>query len=235
MKKASPSLAKAISLLELSKMELAEKIKENIMANSCLKEDSQLTINLSEDTTPDLVVEKEDGTYKVYANNYGIPRPVIIQPSGKDKEYKNALWFSRVLKRREKILLKVSKIIIDVQKDFLDRGNDHLKELSVEQVSEMCGFHASTVSRITKNKIISTPRGKLKLRNFIGNKVKVQRICLRIRKIIEKENPEKCLSDSEIADLLGKEGISINRRTVTKYRKLMNIGNYRERGKIQYG
>lgn len=229
--KASPSLAKAIKLLELSKRELAKEINENVLRNSCLEKDKQLEINLFMGMDSDITVERKNGEYRIELNESGIPRMVIVKSSvyaGK-QDYKDALWFLRSVDVRRKILLKAARSVIVFQKEFLSRDEENPKDLSIRRLARMSGFHESTISRITKNKVVSTPRGIFRMRDFIGNRAETEMIKRKIKEIIEKEDFRKPLSDGEISRLLGEEGITIARRTVTKYRKVLNIKEYRKR------
>ena len=117
------------------------------------------------------------------------------------------------------------------QRDFLDKGIEHLKPLILKDVAEDVGIHESTVSRVTTNKYAQTPQGLFELKFFFsaslkkenGEDIATKIIKEKIRNIIQEENPLKPYSDKQIVDILAKENIKIARRTVAKYRELMGI------------
>ena len=113
----------------------------------------------------------------------------------------------------------------------MKKGIEGLKPLTLKDIADMAGVHESTVSRVTTNKYVQTPRGVYELKFFftgglerdIGTDISTRRVKQMIRKMIDEENPAKPLSDSKISDKLEENGIHIKRRTVTKYRNDMNI------------
>lgn len=233
MRKASPMLAKAIGLLELSKEELSEKIEREISTSPCLQRDAQMTF-APVHPGADVIVKRKIGGWTVELNEGGIVKVRVVRrnPSNKPKgtkDYRKALRFVKSINYRRKILLKAAKTIILFQKEFLDKGPESLKILTPARAAEMCGCHESTISRVTRNKYVRVEGREeiFPLRFFM--KKESDEIREKIRKIIRAENPRKPFSDSRIAKMLKKEGSAVVRRTVTKYRNMMDIGHYRKR------
>jgi RNA polymerase sigma-54 factor len=128
-------------------------------------------------------------------------------------------------------MVKVMECIVRKQRDFFDKGTAFLKPLTLQQVASEINMHESTVSRVTTNKYVQTPRGVFELKFFFssslgtqdGGEVSAKSAKDRIRRIIEAETVRVPLSDQKIADILKKEGLNIARRTVAKYREQLNI------------
>ena len=124
---------------------------------------------------------------------------------------------------------KVAEYIVKKQEEFLEKGPEHLKPLTLKEVADALGVHVSTVSRITSRKYMQTPRGIFPLKYFFSGAVPGKdslsstSVKEEIKKLIEEEDPTHPLSDQKIADLLKERGIPIARRTVTKYREEMGI------------
>lgn len=152
----------------------------------------------------------------------------------------DARLFIRSIEERNQNLLKVASCIVQKQEQFLLHGASAMQPLTLRDVAEVIGVHESTVSRLTSNKSMLTPQGLFDLKYFFSSSVSGSdgdvsstAICAMITKMIADENPQKPLSDDKITAQLESEGISISRRTVTKYREAMNIGSSTER-KRQY-
>ena len=157
--------------------------------------------------------------------------------SAGDKDFlaeclQNANWLTRSLDQRAKTILKVSAEIVRQQDGFLVHGVRHLRPLNLRTVADAIGMHESTVSRVTSNKYMLTPRGVFELRYFFtasiasaegGDAHSSEAVRDRIRSLIEQEQPADVLSDDAIVDILRKTGVDIARRTVAKYREGMNI------------
>lgn len=144
----------------------------------------------------------------------------------------DANWLARSLDQRARTILKVAVEIVRQQDAFLAHGVRHLKPLNLKTVAEAIGMHESTVSRVTANKYMLTPRGVIELKYFFtasipatggGDAHSSESVRDRIREMIEAETTAEILSDDAIVDMLGKSGIEIARRTVAKYREAMNI------------
>ena len=129
-------------------------------------------------------------------------------------------------------MIKVMTCIIQEQREFFEKGIQFLRPLTLQQVARQIGMHESTVSRVTTNKYVQTPRGVFELRYFFTGSIPAadggeahssESVRDRIREVIEAETASAILSDDAIVDMLGKTGIDIARRTVAKYREAMNI------------
>ena len=193
---------------------------------------------------PDLVVEEVDGEYVIYLNDRHLPRLRIAESykeyirsdSKETKEYvqgklNQAQWLIRTVEQRRATMVKVMAAIIEEQHEFFDRGPQALRPLTLQQVASKIGMHESTVSRVTNNKAVQTPRGIFRLKYFFssslstedGEEVSAKAAKNRIEEIVSKENTKKPLSDQKIADILRDEGLKIARRTVAKYREQLGI------------
>ncbi len=148
-----------------------------------------------------------------------------------------ARWFLKSLQSRNDTLLKVAMCILEHQSAFLENGPEAMKPLTLHTIAERVGMHESTVSRVTTQKFVSTPKGIFELKYFFSNQVassdgterSATAIRARIKKLIEAEDRRKPLSDSKIAKLLSKEGVQVARRTVAKYREALAIPPSNER------
>ena len=190
-----------------------------------------------------------DGGWMVELNADALPRVLVDQtyyakvssharnPAEKDflaECMQNANWLTRSLDQRARTILKVASEIVRQQDAFLTHGVRHLRPLNLKMVADAIGMHESTVSRVTSNKYILTPRGVFELRYFFtaaiasaegGEAHSSEAVRDRIRQMIEKEKPSDVLSDDAIVDILREGGIEIARRTVAKYREGMNIAS----------
>jgi len=152
-------------------------------------------------------------------------------------QLQEARWLIRSLEIRNETLLKVATCIVKRQTDFLEQGDEAMKPMVLRDVADEIGMHESTISRVTTNKYMHTPRGVFEFKYFFsshlatadGEEQSSTSVRAKIRKLIGAENPAKPLSDSKIASLLADEGIKVARRTVAKYRESMNIASSSER------
>ncbi|GAB1580658.1 RNA polymerase factor sigma-54 [Phyllobacterium phragmitis] len=144
----------------------------------------------------------------------------------------NANWLTRSLDQRARTILKVAREIVRQQDGFLVHGVSHLKPLNLRMVADAIAMHESTVSRVTANKYMLTPRGVFELRYFFnaaiasaegGDAHSSEAVRHQIRQLIDRESPDSILSDDAIVDILNRDGVDIARRTVAKYRESMNI------------
>jgi RNA polymerase sigma-54 factor len=206
---------------------------------------------------PDVYVVKTDDGYKAVLNEDGLPQlrisPVyrrLLDKGGettdetrayvKDK-FRSALWLLKSVDQRQKTILKVATSIINFQRDFLDRGIEHLRPLVLRDVANDIGMHESTVSRVVNNKYMHTPQGVYEMKFFFhsgisssfGESVSSVTIKQRIKKIIEAEDARRPLSDSKIMSILQKEGLALARRTIAKYREELKIPTSNQR-KVLY-
>ncbi|RJP64277.1 MAG: RNA polymerase sigma-54 factor [Candidatus Abyssobacteria bacterium SURF_17] len=196
--------------------------------------------------TPDVIVKKVDDEYVVYMNDDGLPklrissfyRNLLRSSNGnpKTKEYirdklRSAQWLVKNIQQRKDTIQNVAQNIVDVQKDFLDKGIAYLKPLILKEIAERIGMHESTVSRVTTNKYMETPRGIFELKYFFssgiassyGEAASSKSVKEVIRTLIENEDKRKPLSDQETTALLSKRGFKIARRTAAKYREELGI------------
>ena len=167
----------------------------------------------------------------------------------KEKEYVNARfqtanWLVKSLHQRATTILKVASEIVKQQDAFFVNGAEHLKPLILKDISEEIEMHESTVSRVTTNKFMATPRGLYELKYFFtsaiqsisgGDAHSAEAVRFRIKALIDDETPKSILSDDKIVDILKQSGIDIARRTVAKYRESMRIGSSVERRRIKAG
>jgi RNA polymerase sigma-54 factor len=148
-----------------------------------------------------------------------------------------AKWFIKSLQSRNETLLKVATTIVEHQRGFLDYGDEAMKPLVLHDIAEAVDMHESTISRVTTQKYMHTPRGIYELKYFFSSHVSTDSggecsstaIRALIKKLIAVENTRKPLSDSKIASMLGDQGIKVARRTIAKYREAMNIAASNER------
>ncbi len=150
----------------------------------------------------------------------------------------SASWLIDAIEQRRSTLTKVTREIINHQRAFLDRGPDHIQPLKMEQIAEKVGVHVTTVSRAVDDKWVETPRGVFPLKRFFGGGTKNEqtgldvaweRIKQKLQEIIADESKQKPLSDEEIVEKFKLAGLTVARRTVTKYREAMNIPSSRQR------
>jgi RNA polymerase sigma-54 factor len=195
--------------------------------------------------TPDVFVHKVGDEYVVTLNDDGLPRlrvssyyrQVLDGAGGSEaKRYvqdkmKSALWLIKSIQQRQRTLFMVTSSIVKFQRAFLDHGIAHLRPLVLKDVALDIGMHESTVSRATANKYVHTPQGIFELKFFFtssistgsGDDVSSESVKDRIKAIVMAEDPKHPLSDQHIAEMLDKEGVKVARRTVAKYREIMNI------------
>jgi RNA polymerase sigma-54 factor len=217
---------------------------------------AQISSSEPQYVVPDVFVYRYKNTWRVELNPDSAPRIRINSQyaqlakradNGSDKTYlknhlQEARWFLKSLKNRNETLLKVATCIVERQRDFLEFGEAHMKPLVLRDIAEAeeMQMHESTISRITTQKYMHTPRGIYEFKYFFSSHVgtsdggECSSIAIRamIKKLISEENPQKPLSDSMIAKLLSKEGIKVARRTVAKYREVMSIPSSTDRKRL---
>ncbi len=194
---------------------------------------------------PDLLVKKVNHEYVIMVSEFSAPRLMInpyyrsiLNKKKKDdetsfikKRLDAALWLIKSIEQRRLTLYRVMEQIVDMQKNFFEKGLKFLKPLTLREIAERLDVHESTVSRATANKYAQTPRGVFPLKFFFpagvetagGESMASSSIKSYLKEIINKENPQKPFSDEKLARILGRKGISLARRTVTKYRLEMQI------------
>ena len=150
----------------------------------------------------------------------------------------NARWLKRAVEQRNSTTLKISAEIIRQQTDFLEKGLDYLKPLSLRDVAQAVGMHESTVSRVTTGLLIATPRGGMPLKSFFSvniasrdseNDTSAVAVRNMVKRLINEEQPGKPLSDEAISKMISDQGIDLARRTVAKYREMLNIPSSSQR------
>jgi RNA polymerase sigma-54 factor len=205
---------------------------------------------------PDIFVYKIGDEYVVMLNDEGLPTLRIntfyrsalsgaVSVDAKAGEYiqeklRGALWLIKSIHQRQRTIYKVTRSIVKFQRDFFDRGVEYLKPLVLRDVADDIEMHESTVSRVTTNKYVQTPQGLFELKYFFnsgintteGDAVASESVKSKIRDIIGGENPRKPHSDQKIVELLRRQGIDIARRTVTKYREMLNLGSSTQRRRL---
>jgi len=205
---------------------------------------------------PDLVVEKIDGAYRVFLNDTNLPRLRLsraYQEVARDKKkfvgenrdfitqrLNSAQWMIQAIEQRRQTMLKVMNFIVDRQRDFFEKGVEYLKPLTLREVAEVINMHESTVSRVTNEKFVQTPRGVLPLKFFFssalsttsGEDASARAIKAQIRKLVDEESALEPLTDQEIVQKLRERGVRIARRTVAKYRDQLGILSARMRRRV---
>ncbi|MFL5541621.1 MAG: RNA polymerase factor sigma-54 [Longimicrobiaceae bacterium] len=205
---------------------------------------------------PDLIVEKIEGEYLVFLNDTSLPRLKLSRTyrdiakdkkkfQGENKEFisnklNSANWMIQAIEQRRQTMLKVMNFIVDRQRDFFDKGVQYLKPLTLREVAEVIDMHESTVSRVTNEKFVQTPRGVFPLKFFFssglsttsGEDVSARGIKAQIEKLVADEDPAHPLTDQAIVNILKDEGIQIARRTVAKYRDQLGVLSARMRKRV---
>lgn len=198
--------------------------------------------------TPDIIMKRGlKGKWVVELNSENLPKVLVdntyyaeVTQMGLDKEskhyisecFQNANWLVKSLHQRATTILRVSTEIVRQQEMFFQKGIEHLKPIVLRDIAEVVEMHESTVSRVTSNKYIATPRGIFELKYFFtsainssegGDAHSAESVKYRIKRLIDEEPANKILSDDKLVQLLKNDGIDIARRTVAKYREALNI------------
>ena len=205
---------------------------------------------------PDLIVEKIGERYQVFLNDTGMPRLRLsrsYQEIARDKKkmtpenrefiaskMNSANWMIQAIEQRRQTMLKVMNFIVDRQRDYFEKGIEHLKPLTLREVAEVINMHESTVSRVTNEKYVQTPRGVLPLKFFFssalattsGEDASARSIRAKLQKMVADEDSAKPLTDQQIVHLFQEQGIQIARRTVAKYRDQLGILPARMRKRV---
>jgi RNA polymerase sigma-54 factor len=191
--------------------------------------------------TPDVVVRKVHGQWTVSINSDACPRLRINslyarilsrqRGSGLSGQLQEARWLIKNVQQRFDTILRVAQAIVDRQRQFFEHGEVAMRPMVLREIADVLGLHESTVSRVTTQKYMATPRGIFELKYFFGSHVATEvggacsatAIRALIKQLVGAENAKKPLSDSQIADLLGQQGIVVARRTIAKYREALGI------------
>lgn len=204
----------------------------------------------AEPVTPDILMRQlPDGSYFIELNPDTLPRVLInsryyarVRKSALGREAKDYLseqlqsanWLVKALHQRATTVIKVASEIVHQQEAFFDKGVQHLRPLILRDIAEAIGMHESTVSRVTTNKFMTTPRGLFELKYFFTSAIQsseggaahsAEAVRYMIKRLIDAESPTDILSDDKIVEILLKDGIDIARRTVAKYRESMKISS----------
>ncbi|MBI4742227.1 MAG: RNA polymerase factor sigma-54 [Betaproteobacteria bacterium] len=191
--------------------------------------------------TPDVVVRKLRGHWIVNINSDAFPRlrvnrlyaDILSRQRGSSLagQLQEARWLIKNVQQRFDTILRVAQAIVDRQRQFFDHGEVAMRPLVLREIADILGLHESTVSRVTTQKYMATPRGIFELKYFFGSHVATEAggacsataIRALIKQLIGAEPPKKPLSDSQISEVLGQQGIVVARRTIAKYREALNI------------
>lgn len=216
------------------------------------KPGAEFSESVAPTVTPDVIVEpREGGGYQVRLEDGRTPT-LFISPyyrkllrsgaNAETREYikrkvNSAQWLIDSIEQRRNTLTRVAQAIVDHQAEFLDEGPEAIEPLKMQQIADRVGVHVTTVSRAVDDKWIQTPRGIFPLKRFFcggtvsadGEEVAWDTVRLKLQEIVDGEDKSRPLSDDQLVTELGKHGITVARRTVTKYRKAMNIPSSRQR------
>ena len=193
--------------------------------------------------TPDVIVRKLKGQWTAYINPDAYPRLRInrlyAEVLGRQRrgngdlmgQLQEARWLIKNVQQRFETIHRVTQAIVDRQRQFFEHGEVAMRPLVLREIAEILGLHESTVSRVTNQKYMATPRGIFELKYFFGSHVSTDTggacaataIRALIRQLIGAEDGKKPLSDSQLSEILGQQGIVVARRTVAKYREALNI------------
>ena len=208
----------------------------------------------SEYVVPDVILTRRGKRWQVELNPDSLPRvrlndQYVAMAGGtardEDASYlkaqlQEARWFLKSLQSRNETLLKVATRIVEVQQGFFEYGEEAMKPLVLADIAEAVSMHESTISRVTSQKYMLTPRGVYELKYFFsshvgtdaGGECSSTAIRAIIKKLIAAEDPRKPLSDNKLADLLNEQGIQVARRTVAKYREALRIPSSSDRKRV---
>ncbi|MEI6736910.1 MAG: RNA polymerase factor sigma-54, partial [Pseudomonadota bacterium] len=193
---------------------------------------------------PDVVVKKMRGRWRAVLNQEAMPKlrvnklyaDLVQKCRGADGknlsgQLQEARWLIKNIKQRFETILKVTEAIVENQRHFFDHGEVAMRPLVLRDIAEQVGLHESTISRVTTQKYMLTPRGIFELKYFFGSSVATETggacsataIRALIKQMVDTEDQRKPLSDNKIAEFLSAQGIIVARRTVAKYRESLQI------------
>ena len=195
---------------------------------------------------PDVIVERVDDEYVVTINENSSPKLMVssyyqklLKEADKDDNLNkylsdrvnSALWLIKSIEQRKQTIYNVVTAVVKHQKDFLDKGNKHMKTLTLKDIAEEVGIHESTVSRSINGKYLQCPRGVFEIKHFFsagvagseGEGISSNSIKEFIKEIVDSEDPKSPCSDQKMVEMLKEKGINISRRTIAKYRDEMHI------------
>lgn len=225
--------------------ESALKAAQQLITNLNPRPGSQFSVIASEHYIQhEIIVKKNKGIWIASLNDSVIPKLKINQvyagilKRNRDSssqylqsQMQEAKWMIKNIQQRFSTILRVSQAIVDRQRNFLEYGEVAMRPLVLREIADELGLHESTISRVTTNKFMLTPRGIFELKYFFGSSVSTEAggtcsataIRALIKKMVDEEDPKKPYSDNQITDLLQKQGIVVARRTIAKYRESLNI------------
>jgi RNA polymerase sigma-54 factor len=248
-----PAVAKKLGI-ELAALEEAVELIRTLETNPGRKFSTERPHYIE----PDVFVRRVGDEYVIQLNDDGLPRLRVsrsyrrmlqtMRSEGRQSEaqqfikdkIRSAVWLIKSLDQRQRTIYKVAASIVRQQRDFLDKGIDHLRPMVLRDVAEDIGMHESTVSRVVSNKYIHTQRGLFPMKFFFhsgidreyGDNISSLTVKRKIEQMIQAEDPKRPLSDSELMRILNREGIQIARRTVAKYRDELSIPSSTDRKQI---
>ncbi|MEJ2213517.1 MAG: RNA polymerase factor sigma-54 [Gammaproteobacteria bacterium] len=215
---------------------------------------TSVVVSKTDYVEPDVFVRKISGKWQVTLNGHATPKLRVnaeyasfirrADDSSDNVSLKNHLqearWFIKSLESRNETLMKVATKIVDFQHEFFEHGDEAMKPLVLRDIAEELDMHESTISRVTTQKYMHTPRGTFEFKYFFsshvstsaGGECSATAIRALIKKLIAAETPAKPLSDNKIAQILVEQGIEVARRTVAKYREAMGIPPSNERKRL---
>ena len=218
------------------------------------KPGAQFSTESTRYVTPDVIIEKnEEGEYEIRLTDDWAPRLNIPKryysmykdrentPETRDylkKKLQSAEWLRDAIEQRRNTLMRVTRAIIDHQKEFLNEGPDAIRPLKMQEIADLVKVHVTTVSRAVDDKWIQTPRGVFPLKRFFvgaatnketGEQIPWEKVKKALLEMVGNEDKSNPLSDEELEERLTAAGFPVKRRTVTKYRKLLDIASSRER------
>ena len=244
-------IARALSLSPKQVQDAADQI-----AHLDPKPGLQYSAEPEQYVVPDLIVEKIDGEYHVFVNDTSLPRLRISRAyrdvakdrakfTGENRDFiasklNSANWMIQAIEQRRQTMLKVMSFIVDRQREFFEKGVQYLKPLTLREVADHIEMHESTVSRVTNQKYVQTPRGVFSLKYFFssglsttsGEDISARGVRDKIKSLVGDEDPHKPLTDQAIVKLLKADGVNIARRTVAKYREQIGILPARMRKRV---
>jgi len=238
--------------MKLSETQLQEVLK--LVQSLNPRPGSQITSTPPQYVVPDVFVYKKEGKWQVDLNIDTAPRLRINShyaslvkraDNSDDNNYlrnhlQEARWFLKSLQSRHETLLKVARCIVSSQRNFFEYGDEAMKPMVLRDIAESVEMHESTISRVTTQKYMHTPRGIFEFKYFFsshvgtadGGECSATAIRAIIKKLVAAEIPTKPLSDNKIASLLADQGIKVARRTIAKYREAMTIPPSNERKRL---
>ena len=200
---------------------------------------------------PEVAITKIDDEFVILLNDDGMPQLRLNTEyrnmlkkggvSGEAKDYlkekfRSAVELLRSVSQRKQTIYKVCLCIVNRQKEFLEKGIEYLKPMMIKDIAGEMGMHSSTISRVVTNKYVETPQGVIELRKFFtigvdtsGEDVSIVNVKFKLRKFIEEEDKKQPYSDKQLSQMLQKDNVFINRRTVAKYRDQLQIAGSHER------